>query len=143
MSARNDLEDRFPGLKSHPYEITSPWDPTYNCIAWAAEDNARWWEPDPMGIYYWPAGVPRSYATDAYVAAYETIGYVTCADRGIPADGPAVALFAKAKRPTHAARQVLSGLWTSKLGSDVDIEHELRGLEGELYGEVSLLMERR
>jgi hypothetical protein len=47
-----------------------------------------------------------------------------------------VALFAKDGRVTHAARQLPSGRWTSKLGSDVDIEHELYAIEGEVYGTV-------
>ena len=44
--------------------------------------------------------------------------------------------------PTHAARQLASGLWTSKLGHSEDIEHDLRALEGDTYGMVALLLKR-
>jgi hypothetical protein len=54
-----------------------------------------------------------------------------------------VALFADpAGIPTHAARQLASGQWTSKLGQAEDIEHELRALEGEIYGVVALILKR-
>ncbi len=55
-----------------------------------------------------------------------------------------VALFVDAAgMPTHAARQVNSGAWTSKLGNSEDIEHELRALEGDIYGTVRLILKRR
>jgi hypothetical protein len=54
-----------------------------------------------------------------------------------------IALFADANGlPTHAARQLANGRWTSKLGKAEDIEHELRDLEGNFYGSVVLVMAR-
>jgi hypothetical protein len=44
--------------------------------------------------------------------------------------------------PTHAARLLPSGLWTSKLGEWEDIEHDLHALEGDVYGTVALLLKR-
>jgi hypothetical protein len=41
------LESLFPNLRADPYAVTSPASTVYNCIAWAAGDNTRWWEPDP------------------------------------------------------------------------------------------------
>ncbi|MCY7407984.1 MAG: hypothetical protein LH631_11575, partial [Alkalinema sp. CAN_BIN05] len=43
-------------------------------------------------------------------------------------------------RPQHVARQLPNGLWTSKLGRLEDIEHELDGLSGDLYGTVQKFM---
>jgi hypothetical protein len=50
----------------------------------------------------------------------------------------------------HAARQLQSGRWTSKLGDLEDIEHDLRALEDQPntpsqwpYGRVSAFMRRR
>ena len=40
----------------------------------------------------------------------------------------------------HVARQLESGLWTSKLGLSVDISHSLHDLEGDTYGEVAALL---
>ena len=46
--------------------------------------------------------------------------------------------------PTHAARQLVDGTWTSKLGQDVDIRHiELDHVSGELYGNPNLILQRR
>jgi hypothetical protein len=53
-----------------------------------------------------------------------------------------IAIFAKGGRPTHAARQLGSGRWTSKLGRAEDIEHDLRALEGEAYGAVAFFLQR-
>lgn len=37
------LEDLFPGLRGQPYQITSPKDDRYNCIAFAAGVYRNWW----------------------------------------------------------------------------------------------------
>ena len=47
-----------------------------------------------------------------------------------------VALYALNGSPKHAARQVAANVWTSKIGQNIDIEHNLRGLEGPTYGQV-------
>jgi len=56
-----------------------------------------------------------------------------------------VAIFADAQgAPTHAARQLESGAWTSKCGTLEDIEHNsLANLEGGAYGKAVLFLERR
>ena len=46
------------------------------------------------------------------------------------------------QRPTHAARQLTSGLWTSKLGDNMDLSHELHELEGPEYGNVFRVFEK-
>ena len=45
--------------------------------------------------------------------------------------------------PTHAARQLPNGKWTSKLGRWEDIEHDLEGLTGEMYGSVQQILKRQ
>ncbi len=54
-----------------------------------------------------------------------------------------LAIYAMADQPKHAARQLPGGMWTSKLGQGIDIEHMLEGLESELYGKVVKIMRRR
>jgi hypothetical protein len=44
--------------------------------------------------------------------------------------------------PKHAARQLASGRWTSKIGVLEDIEHDLRDLEGDEYGKVVVVIKR-
>ena len=49
-TAKLDVIDAFPGLRYDKYfEITSPIDPNYNCIAWAYQIKGRWMWP-PKGI---------------------------------------------------------------------------------------------
>ena len=105
------------------YLITSPETPDYNCVAWAAEDTVRWWEPDPMGDYYWPEAVPRGYTLESYVLAYKALGYETCTDTKLEEGYKKIAIYIRNDgRPTHAARQLINGNWTSKLGKCFDVE---------------------
>ena len=73
-----DLEALFPGLMGTAYRVTSPNDPAYNCVAWAAGDATRWWWPDPAGPAYWPPGTPREESLASFAAAFATLGYGPC-----------------------------------------------------------------
>jgi hypothetical protein len=78
---------------------------------------------------------------DAYREAFETLGYSVCNDDSLEEGIEKVAIFLHpAKGPSHAARQLPSGLWTSKLGKIEDISHPLRQIEGANYGIVALIM---
>ncbi|MBI4602099.1 MAG: hypothetical protein HY721_09080 [Planctomycetes bacterium] len=125
--------------------ITSPKSSHYNCIAWAAGTNAEWWWPDPFGVYYWPQDVPRLETLDAFLAAYSTLCYESCGDGSLEAGFEKVAVYANAQGvPTHAARQLPSGRWTSKVGALEDIEHDsLAALTGAAYGRPARFMKRR
>jgi hypothetical protein len=139
------IEVIFPGLRTGSYHVTSPATDEYNCIAWAAGDTAQWWwpDPDPDAVVFWPPGVPRERTRDAFVAAFASLGYAACEGEGPEAGYEKIALFADAEgRPTHAARQLPGGRWTSKLGIAEDIEHGLHDLEGAIYGAVVLVMKR-
>jgi hypothetical protein len=132
-------DNSFPNLSSSQFEITSDFSLDYNCIAWAAGDISRWWWPATGD--YWPID-DNSAAVDSFARAFATIGYGPADDNSLEAGYEKVALFAKEARVTHAARQLANGRWTSKLGSDVDIEHELHGIEGQVYGTVVRLLRR-
>ncbi len=138
------LQTLFPRLRTTPFRITSPANAKYNCIAWAAEDASNWWWPhgdSPPVI--WPPVAARELTLDAFATAFRTLGYVTGEDESLESGVEKVALFADlAGKPTHAARQLTSGRWTSKLGQAEDVEHELRALEGEIYGAVALILKR-
>ena len=139
------IEVMFPRLRTAPYRITSPATAEYNCIAWAAGDTAQWWWPDadPDDAVFWPAAVRAEETLDAFVAAFVSLGYTICEGEAPEKGYEKIALFADAAgRPTHAARQLPGGRWTSKLGRAEDIEHGLRDLEGTIYGAVALVMKR-
>jgi hypothetical protein len=120
--------------------VTSPVDPRYNCIAWAAGDKRRWWWPSPDG--YWPRGVPRIETVEAFFQAYGTVGFEVAQGPELDAALEKVAIYTLAGQPTHAARQLPTGRWTSKCGRNVDLEHDLRELEGPTYGRATHFMSR-
>jgi hypothetical protein len=135
------LDQLFPNLASG-HRVTSPIDPLYNCVAWAAGNSTRWWWPDAPGIGYWPPGVPREETITAFVAAFGTLGYQPVGDPSLEPGVGKVAVFAKAGVPTHACRQLANGKWTSKLGESEDIEHDLDGVAGAIYGSVAVVLRR-
>lgn len=115
----------------------------YNCIAFAADDNTRrWW---PVDGRYWPPGFPRVATLENFVATFSKwLGYKPCTSEECEPGKEKIAIFVDAAGiPTHAAKQLEGdGWWKSKLGDNVDIEHELRAVEGRAYGKVRLIMSR-
>jgi hypothetical protein len=113
----------------------------YNCIAWAAGVIDAWWWPVPGR--YWPPNVPREESLTAFVAAFATLGYAPGASPILEAGVEKVALYASGNTPTHASGQLPSGLWTSKLGPAIDIEHATPdAVAGGVYGEVVVILGR-
>ena len=138
-----DLRQKFPRLKAGNCRFSSPEDPKYNCIAWAAGEDAIWWEPDPMYSYHWPVTVPRVYTVPAYIEALGTKGYVPCDNHKKERGVAKIALYALNNLPKHASRQLDDGWWGSKLGTDVDIEHTFSALDGGAYGNVIQVLCKR
>ena len=138
-----ELEQYFPDLGHTAYRRASPATAEYNCIAWAAHDQGQWWWPDVMGQGYWPPGAAREETLQAFEEAYGTLGFTRCESQDFESGFEKVAVYAKKSVPTHAARQLPDGRWTSKLGPLEDIDHDvLDAVEGDLYGEVALLLKR-
>jgi hypothetical protein len=141
-----ELEGDCPGLRASAYKITSPKDPKYNCIAYAAGDTSQWWE-DTGNIkvrgYYWPPGAQDADALQGWMRLFEIHGYVETTDRSLEIEYEKIAIYASADGPEHVARQKASGAWTSKAGSGIDMEHALESLEGDLYGKVVKVMKRK
>ena len=135
-----DLESLFPGLRGTEYRATSPADGRYNCLAWAAGDQSRWWWPDAES--YWPYKEYRWEWISCFLQAFSLLGFSEC--DAIHDDGADyIALFADDDaRILHAARRLPNGRWTSKLGELVDMEHDLHALEGTQYGKVEFLLRR-
>ena len=133
----------FPRLGGATYRITSPAQPDYNCIAWAAGDDSRWWEPDSFGQYYWPEDVPRQYTVEVYAEVFQRLGFEVCQDATFEVGVEKVAIFGLDGSPTHAARQLEDGTWTSKLGQLEDIEHQdLDDVSEGNYGRPVLFLKR-
>ena len=132
----------FPELR-RGYELTSKATKAYNCVAWAAGDQTRWWWPDAMGVDFWPAQVARVETLAAFVDAFALLGYSVCDRSDFEKGYDKIALFAnQGHAPTHIARQLSGEEWTSKLGTSVDLQHRLEGVVCEAYGRVTVVMRR-
>ena len=137
----------LPNLNDNNYIQTSPAWRGYNCIAWAAGDTTRWWWPLPQGMTYWPKGILREVTLESFIQAFGTLGYLPCPDDSLEPEIEKIALFAKREGfqlvPTHAARQLESGEWTSKIGTFEDINHTtLNAVSGPIYGKVVRFLSR-
>jgi hypothetical protein len=156
------LERGFSKLAAAGYEKTSdatgpfPKPGSYNCIAWAARDPNKnhWWWPSVNG--YWPFWIKRREETVyCFLKTFRRLGYRICASSRHEFGFEKVVLYAINKNhrpaavpntmhdlnddwePTHMARQLPDGTWTSKCGGNEDITHyTLDALEsyGPAYG---------
>ncbi len=143
---RADLARIFPQLESAPYQIKSPEDVKYNCVAWAASpaEVRRRWRPAPSPFYYWPVE-PREETVAGFIRAFGRLGYAVCDTSDLEPGYERLAIYADdANTPTHMARQLPSGRWTSKLGELEDIQHStLDQLSGSDYGRVVQILKRK
>ena len=150
---REDIESAFPGLVGRQWLPKSPFDDTYQCIAWAAGDTShKWWPIYYPPMCYWPAGAPFEETVDAFVQAFETLGYKRTQNRTFEFGHQKVAIYAKNNgMVTHMARQHFLGQgWLSKPGDLEDIVHpDLESIESDPsliapgYGMVAQILERR
>jgi len=139
---RNYLSHRlFPNSFEEPFEITSPETAAYNCVAWAMHDSERWWEADEN--YFWKDGVALDNTISTFIQLFEQLGFTVCPDVSLEKSQEKIALFSNGDGDcSHVARQLESGLWTSKLGVSYDVVHTLNGIEGGIYGKVALIMQK-
>jgi hypothetical protein len=139
------IEQLFPHLHDTTYEVTSPRDQRYNCVAWAAGDTRRWWWPGEVPFSFWPAEVEREESVANFIAAFASLGYEVVATGSHDPSYEKVAIFASGEGvPTHMARQLPNGSWTSKLGALEDIVHiDVAGVSGADYGRVVAFLQRR
>jgi HAMP domain-containing protein len=155
QEATERIKRVFENLKDGEFEITSPFDAKYNCIAHAAEKNDKWWwsvDKAMMGNdVFWFNNVPSEATLDNFVKAFGKLGYQPCKTDKLEKSFEKVAIFVSTKDEiyapkgsvTHMARQLSDGKWTSKLGKDVDISHNtLQAIEGKVYGIVKQILKR-
>ena len=125
----------FPKLANVAAKKTSEADTRYNCIAWVFGDNRRWWWPSTRA--YWPMDTAGKTVIEAFEEWFDRDGWEPITSLEFEAGFTKIALFAKDGHPTHAARQLKNGLWTSKLGQNIDIVHKHDELDGPKYGAVT------
>jgi hypothetical protein len=144
------METKFEQLRPSDYEGKSSSDWNYNCIAWAMGRKDKPWWPSTIAPYNWPRGLPREQPGQEtllnFVRAFKRLGYKVCRNKSYSLEKgfEKVVIYVKGQQnPTHAARQLPSGVWTSKIGDEEDIEHVSPAvLEGVCYGSVAVVMKR-
>ena len=93
---------------------------------------------------YWPRDTGGRDELGALIQLYLDAGYQRCGNCQREDGFKKVAIYVSQEGPQHAARQLESGRWTSKLGNCEDIEHDsLEALEGECYGEATVFLRKR
>jgi hypothetical protein len=137
-----DVEIWFPSARQEGFKVTSEYDDSYNCIAYAAGDINNWWWPNFDN--YWPIAI-RETTMACFIEAFKSRGFRRCRSSRFQPGYEKIAIYTdQSGEPKHAARQLPSGSWLSKLGSFEDIEHAtLSALEGPEYGNVRQIMKRR
>jgi hypothetical protein len=134
----------FPALATDRWSITSEATDQYNCVAWAAQETRRWWWPSESDDDYWPLAT-REETPEAFKRAFAMKrGYEGCDGAELELGWEKIVLYVLDGKPTHMARQLADGSWTSKLGPGRDImHHTLAALEGPMYGAARHFMKRR
>lgn len=123
----------FPNLNNVATKKTSERTEKYNCIAWAFKDSRRHWWPNEKRSF-WPIPTLGLSVSDAFDRWFEVDGWEKCSDDNHEPGFEKIALYCIQGQPKHAARQLENGLWTSKLGPDIDLTHKLHELSGPAYG---------
>lgn len=145
VKERAQVLAQVPRLEHFDWERTSDKTEGYNCFAWAGGDEHRVWSPTALGAgVYWPLGIPALPTLDGVIDAYVKEGFERCDDH-LPEGGfVKIAIFLDAVgEPRHAARQLVDGTWTSKLGGHIDVWHEkVEAVGGLMYGEPQVYMRR-
>jgi hypothetical protein len=136
----------FPGIAGR-FRKTSNFDENYNCLCWALGRTDTFLTPAAdIPPYSWPDGIPAEWSTSAIREIFVRAGYTEETDSIELEDGwEKVAFYVEnVDTPTHFARQLPNGRWTSKLGMHIDVEHDdLNCLEGPRYGRLGLILKRR
>lgn len=123
------------------FEVLAPASTTYNCISWSLGVRDRW---------IWPAknGAPVSFGD--FDDLYKGQGYRRSNKLDVDLDSgrEKVVLYAKVSvngvlEPTHSARQLDDGSWSSKVGRLPLIRHlHPEDVSGDTYGEPFALFTR-
>lgn len=139
------LQKIFPNLQPGTFAITSKDADDYNCIAWAAGDTQRWWWPIDAQHAYWPKGHPKRVTLENFINTFrKELGYRPCKDGSLQRGYEKLAIYVDSHGlPTHMARQLSNGVWSSKLGELEDIAHvSLHGIEQPDYGSPQCFLRR-
>jgi hypothetical protein len=146
LTSIQKLELEIPALRGgNGYRDTSEETIDYNCLSWALGINWTRYDPTPRCAgYYWFPGVPRKWDEPTIKKVFENHNYRVATNYELEPGYEKVVFYRnEAGIPTHFARQLQNGKWTSKIGNLNDIEHDnLDLIAVPRYGKPGLVMKR-
>jgi hypothetical protein len=134
--------EQFPNSFIEPFTITSHETPQYNCVAWALNDTENWWEADED--YRWLDTIDFDNTLATMQRFFQYFGFEPIDTPNFKNGIEKIALFSDDGMDcTHVAKQLSTHIWTSKLGVSHDITHTLSALEGGIYGNVVMILQKK
>lgn len=121
-------------------------DPTeeYNCVGWAVHSQRDFIWPDEREQFSWPIDMTRDETVSTMKRFFERLGFVVCSDSALETGFEKIAIYGNADGVQHVARQKLRGMWTSKMGEKLDVDHATpEVLSDYIFGIVQVVMKRR
>jgi hypothetical protein len=124
---------RHPNMSKEKLRVIRLATRAYNCIAAAFGVEEQWWWPGGPG---WPIAVNHGETVKSFDALVKHFGGERCNGPEIEEGYVKLDLYIdQYGEPTHMARQTIRGTWISKMGGNMEVEHDLNELDGEGYGE--------
>jgi hypothetical protein len=142
----SELEAKWQKLGSGNYKKASDATARYNCMAFANDNERKWWQAGLYGgRYYWPPYIPDT--LEGWVKIFTEQNYELTSNREIEAGFEKIAIYVDLgdMLPSHVAKSD-GRIWKSKLGRFQDIEHSsldlLEGDQRSEYGIVERILRR-
>ena len=140
------LKKLFPSLASTRFRIVSLYNGRYNCYSWAIGNTSQRLSPQKRPGNLWHRLVNPFTDLDSFVRVFELLGgFELCKNAKFVVGYEKIAFYlGPDNRPRHAARQLDSKTWSSKIGGGCLIHHKgLSCLNGSEYGKAEVFMKRR
>lgn len=142
----SQIEEKWPKLRRDNHAVTSRATGRYNCMAFANDQQRRWWQAGLQGgRFYWPHKIADT--LEGWVEIFTRQEYELTDNRDIEPGFEKIAIYVDLgdMLPGHVAKSD-GRCWKSKLGRFQDIEHaSLELLEGDdncEYGIVERILRR-
>ena len=123
---------RHPNMSKEKLRVIRLATRAYNCIAAAFGVEEQWWWPEGPG---WPIAEDHGTSVKSFDALVKHFGGERCDGPDMEEGYVKLDLYIdEYGEPTHMARQTIRGTWISKMGGNMEVEHDLNELDGEGYG---------
>ena len=128
------------------FKIVEQDDINFNCIAHSLGiRNMSIW-PAKLELWVWDKSLPYINTINNFVNLYRKFNYEICEDSSWEPDYDKIALYISIlscrNTVSHAAKQIDSYWWSSKMGGDELFEHDLEAIENKNVGTKYVFLKR-